>query len=247
METQPDNPISFASCLDLTDQNVVRIEIRDTHAKVFVSEKAAINISLSALASTLSELTKVRDQELEITGFRIPTRTYLVKESKNVLKLGMYEVGSVREIMYHPRGSSSARKVKIPFPNFVVTATLEKKLKDSVNTWFCHPDNVKFFATSKNVAELGENFITSHNPSQKIWTMPLPNFYGGANMCVGYNSVPFNFPLTDLSGMSRYFDILYDSPFNDDLSVRDLREPMSVASWIEFLSTRSEFPYESLI
>lgn len=247
MEAQPENPISFAPMLDLADQNVLRIEIRDTHAKVFISDKAAVNISLSALAATFSDLTRVRDRELEITGFRIPTRTYLVKESKDTLKIGMYEEGSVKTIQYHQRGANAAKEVTIPFPNFVVTATLEKKLKDSTNMWFCNPDNVKFFATSKKVYELGENFITSRDPANKIWTMPMPNFYGGANMCIGYNSVSHYLPLTDLSGLARYFDILYNSPFNDDLSIRDLREAMNVHSWIEFLSTRTEFPYESLI
>ena len=246
METQSENPISFAPCLNLGDSDVIRFEIRGSHAKVFLTEKSSIVISLSSLATTLSELTKVRENITTGSGIKLPFGTYLLRESEKTLCVGMYEEGSTKEILYSGNRNDAAKKYKIPFPNMIVTAQLNKTVKDGHSVWTATAEDVKFFATPLTPVSLPQFFFFGPNREKQVSALPLPNFYGGNHMCVGHNSVPTIFPLDDVSNLRRYFHILYESPFNDDLSIRGLKESMPPKSWIEYLSKQETFPYDLL-
>jgi hypothetical protein len=69
-------------------------------------------------------------------------------------------------------------------------------------------------------------------------------------MCYGGNSMPSHFQDNNLQGLNWYYQFLFESPFNNDLGLRSLKEEVVAQDWFKTLETAAKnnepFPYEKL-
>jgi hypothetical protein len=99
-------------------------------------------------------------------------------------------------------------------------------------------------ATSKSVAELGNEFYWSAKPQEQIWVLPLGNIYPEAKLCQGGNSIPKGPYKDNFRGLDWHFAVLYSSPFNNDLSISSISNPDYCSRWYSKIQNMPIFPYE---
>lgn len=176
----------------------------------------------------------------------LPPNVYLMGRGKSSLQMGMYYKGRViPEVKFNNGGTIKSYK-NVIFPNIIFSVTLrntndprDKKVKYKYSSW-------RVFATDRHVLSLPEQMITRDDRRSHIWTLPLPNVYDDARVCLGGNSIFTTFT-DDLRTLGYMYRMLIDSPFNGDLSIPSLaHRDYSPRDWIEYLSGRDTFPYEKL-
>lgn len=169
----------------------------------------------------------------------LPPNCYLFGKSVDKAVIGCYYTGEIREIQYlSDKSSGRLDKYKIPFPNIIITTNLTK----AAQKWTVA--SVQFFSTIKTIGQLPTTPIESSQRSNGIWSLALPNMYADGKMCYGHNSVPYTFVDDNFKGLDWYYRLLYNSPFNSDLHVPEVRE--TPENWIKKLSKLEKFPYEVL-
>lgn len=139
------------------------------------------------------------------------------------------------------RNIPTAQKFTIPFPNIIITHSLQKEGED----W--RISDTRYLATHKGIGELPlDRFLERSDTSDGIWVLPLPNIYSEGRACFGENTMLYRFS-KNFRGLDWYFKFLFSTPFNEDLQIRSLKTQHTVSEWIQYLSTQTEFPYDKLV
>lgn len=163
--------------------------------------------------------------------------------SKNTLsvKISMYYPECVRGIMY---GAHTRRSV---VPNIIISHELKANGADKLRSV-----STKYLTTNKTLAELPRKFYNSPGDTG-MSTMPFGNCYTDGGLCFGTNIKIVDFTLPDLRPLHWYYDMLFTTPFNNDLTISALRTDRfrnNPAAWYEHLATLATegapFPYKDL-
>ena len=171
--------------------------------------------------------------------FLFPPNTYLFSKTKSTMSVGLYfRERTVPEMQFANRGDRPKKIKNVRLPNIVISCKFKKR-----KNWGL--ESFQFFATDRGILDLPDKLITSPAHNQHIWALPLPNMYGGGNMCTGGNSVISSYN-EDLRPLITLYKMLTDSPFNNDLSVPSVGSEVRPLPWLESLSGKTEFPYEKL-
>lgn len=178
--------------------------------------------------------------EAKLDHFALPFNCYTFAKSGAEIQLGCYHPERIAEVSHIDRSTGRAKKYKIPFPNTIVS------LKLSIRDNFWNVSDTKYFCTNKKVTQLPDSrLVTEVDPSNGIWIMPFPNFYGDGRMCFGRNSMPTRYA-SNLRGLDYFYQVLFDSAFNDDLGLNSVDSTRSPSKWFQELSQLTAFPYEKL-
>jgi len=194
-------------------------------------------------------LSKTVGKETRMSTALLPANCYLWGQTITEMRIACYYPGKSRKVSVLGRciisrdtGLETGSDVEytIPFPNIVVSHILKKK----TDHW--EQEASRYFATSKNIGQLENQFIWEHDETNGIWTLPLPNVYPEGRLCYGHNSV-LKGPFTDnFRGLDWHFALLYNSSFNDDLRIPSVAKSYRVQAWFEELAKHQVFPYELL-
>lgn len=213
-------------------------KIFDTYVEVDV-KGVKKNISLLNFKRIFDDLVKE-----ESTGkvLSLPYNCYMIKQTPSEIRLACYYPGDRKDIEFVLRGSSRPpKKMKVPFPNIVVTHVLKADKKQWV------VQSTRYFATPLTVSQLPQDrFITETDSAKNIFPVPLPNFYTSNTMCYGGNTMPTRFN-DSLRGLDYYYQILTIAPFNEDLGIRGLKHgEYDVRQWLDVLKKKTEFDYNDM-
>lgn len=215
------------------------VTLYDSHAEIVMPNGMKKAISLGDFITILS---KTVTEEQSINTVLLPAGCFLMGQTLTDMKMSCYYTGKVREVEFNYKdGSRGNTKFKIPFPNIIVS----HKLKKTTDHWM-HTDS-KYFATSRSVTELGNDFIWERDYAKQIWTLPLGNIYPESKLCQGNNSIPKGPYKENFRGIDWHFAVLYSSPFNNDLQIPSLKRNSYCDAWFTELQNHKTFPYELLI
>lgn len=219
----------------------IRVDLLADHVMLHMADGIMRRISYEAFSNFLLTFQgKVEAETEKGFNFKLPANTYAIEMTKTGMKVGMYVPGEVREVTY-----LTSRKPRVT-PNVIVTVLLtgakEEKWRTSKAFYFC---------TSLSYQEFSKDIILGPDVSKKISTLPFSNVYQDGQLCFGGNAFPQNFPKGDLRQLRQFYDVLWSSPFNNDLGVRALRNGnFTVESWYENLAKLAAdgkpFPYNNL-
>lgn len=153
------------------------------------------------------------------------------------MKLSCYYPGEKRTIELIERSGSKAKKHKIPFPNIIINFDLKQENDRWVVT------QARYLCTDKKLSQLPLKRVDTGD--ENIWILPMPNTYSHGSMCYGRNTMPSGFT-DNFRGLDWYFQFLFSTPFNTDLSIPSIKGG-GVVPWISLLSSKDEFPYDQLV
>ena len=245
----PDQPIPLAPAaassatplpeLETIPVKGISVDILPEGVRVHVGNGVRKMISmphfLEAISATLAEVDATNQD-----SWVLPRGTYFFQTSRHEVKLALHFQEGVHELTF-----MTSKKKRVT-PNIVITISLTKASKGGwvVNT-------VRYYCTPLRYEELDRNCWPERSDTKKIYTLALGNIYENSTMCYGSNDVIRQLPGTDLSALYTYYTMIFDSPFNADLSVQsvsgDYRSPRD---WFDKLAILAEkgkpFPYELL-
>lgn len=209
-------------------------KLLDTHVECSLPGGIVKAISFSDFKAVIESV--VSDSSEEPNLF-LPSNCFVFSKSSTDIKLSCYYPGEKREVQYVKTRGGSASKMTIPFPNMIINFDL----KNDNNRWVVA--NAQYLSTHKRLSQLP--LKRPKEGDEGVWIAPLPNTFGGGRMCYGNNSMPSGFT-DNLRGLDWYFQFLFATPFNSDLSINSLKSSFSTSAWMEFLSECDEFPYDML-
>lgn len=235
---EPENPNDFI------EVHGTRVDLLENAAKLHLSNGATRIISYSDFSQILQSFLD-KAQESKVTSLRLlPPNLYAVEESINQIRLGFYFPERVQNINY--RGDVQPRIA----PNIIITVALSRGSGDKRNDFKYR--SAHYYCTNLSLGRLPKQIVTSTGPNIAI--LPFTNVYGEAVLCTGGNSIIQDYPGNDLRQTIWFHDMLWASPFNDDLGVRALKSDSqyrdSNSSWYKYLAQLAKegkgFPYSEL-
>ena len=152
--------------------------------------------------------------------------------------------------MYYPEGVKDInyKSVIRPtiMPNIIISITLNK-----VSPGKYKVVSSKYFATKDPLSLISRKFATKNSGFS---ILPFTNVYESAEMCFGSAARVINFKLPDLKNIHSYYQVLFDSAFNDDLGLLGLNRTWRerpISKWYDHLASLAKdgksFPYSELI
>lgn len=226
------------------EKPALTIDILQNCARITDVSGMAKLVSLDSMASALVAFLS---QAGESTGKQEHFSPNLVyrERSPSSMYLLYYYPETHRPFQY----LSDLKFEKIVVPNIVIGISLTK----SGEEWRV---NSAFYLTTKlSLNQLSrERLATSMIRNGSFTTMPFTNVYSDGRLCYGGNSMPISITKDDFRPLSWYYEVLWNSPFNDDLgiySLRDLRGKFPhYRDWFKHLASLAEqgkpFPYDEL-
>lgn len=229
------------------NEQSLKFDVFSTHAVIHFDQKESRVVSLSDLLTVLRTRFDVGGMT-EGKSYKLPPNTYLFQPSEGGLSLGIYLPEGMRTIKFQESRLSPVKEIKIPTPNVIISIQLVSEINATESGWRTK-EAPRFFATRLTPSLLPDSLVLTSNPAEGIWDLPMPNMYGSGTgkMCYGSNSFSISAKQQNLNSMGYFGSMLYDSIFNCDLSIPSLRSRNGdPRSWINFLSTQTEFPYAEL-
>lgn len=196
-----------------------------------------------SLGDFISALTKTVKQENILNALLLPANCYVFAQSITEMKLSCYYPGKQRKVVFYRKNTTGDNvEYIIPFPNIIITHWLRKR----ADSWE-HQD-ARYFATSKTIGQLDGSIVWERDDMNQLWVLPFANIYPEGRLCQGHNTLPKIFKnQQNLRGLDWHFAVLYNSSFNEDLSVPSLAKSRKGAeNWYKELTGYKTFPYDQL-
>lgn len=178
--------------------------------------------------------------EAKMSQISLPYNCYTFGKSATEMNIGCYHPERIAEIQHLDYNSGKTNKYTVPFPNTVVSYKL------ALREGFWVVTDTRYFCTNKKVTQLPEDRICWEKSYRDgLWTMPFPNFYTEGRMCYGRNTMPSKYN-SNLRGLDYYYQVIFESAFNNDLGIGSVSNSGGVVPWLKELSKLTAFPYDRL-
>lgn len=189
------------------------------------------------LTDFLKAFSEQIDNEGTTAPFFLPENCVSFSKSGSALELNLYFPEGRKTITHHKT------KMDVMFPNLLMYFKLTPVNGDQ---W--RVIDAFYFCTNRTVGELQSSIIKTPSASNQVWVMPMPNMYENGRMCYGQNVMPGTFS-NNLRGLAWYYQVIFESAFNDDLGIRALNRSREPRAWLEYLENKelTSFPYSELI
>jgi hypothetical protein len=226
--------------VDVNGQHVILLE--DCVAFMVGDEKSQIEkrITYEDFNAIVGAVVNHRNEQ-SMEGFQLPSNCFYFARSGSDIHLSCYYSERIAEVKH------LTKKYVIKTPNLIIS---HKLFKGGDKTWKIEANRSRYFCTNAKVGNLPKAFIDQVEHSKHIYLMPFPNTYSEGALCFGGNSMPSQFTDNNLRGLDWYYQVLFESPFNNDLGIRALRDEPSIEGWFKKLSdvakANTDFPYESI-
>lgn len=230
---------------DFVEVHGTRIDLMENAAKLHLNNGTTRIVSYTDLIQTmLSFLDKA--QESKVATLRVlPPNVYVIEEGVGHMNLGFYFPERVQNVNF--LGDVLPRIV----PNIILTVYLSRGAGDKKSDFKFR--DARYYCTNLPLARIPKEIVTKTGPS--IMILPFTNVYAEANLCMGQNSIISDFLNNNLSGVSWFHDMLWASPFNNDLGVKALKPGSSfrdqpASAWYKHLAQLAQdgkgFPYAEI-
>lgn len=184
-----------------------------------------------------------KEVETKEVGLMLPSGVVWMSHSATKLKIMCYYPEGVKNINY--RGNSVPRVA----PNVIISHTL-----DSTKTGW-KVTGSWYLATDLPLSQMSREFYTKSNHAKNIFILPFSNMYDNGTMCTGANQLPKSFDKGDIRGLHHYHEMVFNSPFNNDLGVKAVgtgSRYCNAEDWFALLreialKPNPKFPYEHLM
>ncbi len=218
--------------------HVLNVALFDTHAEIAYGENKMKRVTHEAFQSILNTVLAVPEKTVEIPGISPPTNMFFFRQSATQMLISSYYAGGVKDLLYN------SRKMKIAVPNIIVSHTLKKDGEDWLIT------DTKFLCTDLPPSKLPRTFIQSVDHHARIFLLPMSNTYDDGRMCYGNNQMPMRHKDNNFRGLDYFYRYMWETPFNNDLGIRAIRDRHDVGSWYNILAQAAkdgkDFPYHEL-
>lgn len=183
------------------------------------------------------------DTEETSTGpsMKLPRNVYVLDQTSSRLRLGQFYPECIQSVNYLDNIRPSV------VPNIIITTILRKE-----KTGVYRMEDVKYWCTNRTFESFDKELITARNIGRGIQYLPFSNTYETGSLCFGTVPVTREFKDNDLRAVRRYYDLLWESAFNNDLGVRALsdRGDTTVSQWYKLLADLAKegkpFPYSKI-
>ena len=216
------------------------ITVNCVEAKIFTRTVSLKNGQLEKTithADFLQLLTESMGARSVLSAFQLPYGCYYLAQSANRLNLGLYHAERDADLVHE--GTTYHTRI----PNIIISITLCKEAE----VWIV--EKVSYWATNRTVPQLPEDsLVETPRSSEGRWNMPMTNFYPEGHMCYGNNGMPVRFK-TNLRGLDYYYQVITNSPFNNDLfpvSVSS-RDYPTIGRWFDSVPAGQPYPYDKLL
>lgn len=199
-------------------------------------------ISYEEFLHTINSTMNPDDVEVS-NSYHLAPGTFLLEAGRDAIKVAMYYPECYREITY-----MNTTRLSV-IPNIVISHTLKK----STATGSYSVTNTNYMCTSRKLSELPRVFpmLPSRHSHKTFCTIPFTNVYNDGKLCYGNNVRVANITLPDMRPLHWYYDMLFTSPFNNDLGIYSLATRIDYSAWYTKLADLAKqnkpFPYESLV
>jgi hypothetical protein len=244
VEAPTATPTPVENPADFTEVHGTRVDLLENAVKLHLSNGTTRIVSYSDFSQTLLTFLD-KAQESKVATLRLlPSNVYAIEEGVSHLNLGFYFPETIQNVNF--LGDIERRVV----PNIILTVYLTRGAGDKKFDFKFR--DARYYCTNLPLARLPREIVSKTGPSISI--LPFTNVYSEANLCMGNNSIISDFLNNDLRATSWYHDMLWASPFNNDLGVRALKESSkyrdSNSSWYKHLAKLAKdgkgFPYEEV-
>lgn len=221
---------------------VMKIELFDDHALVTrEGSNLAKPIAIKDLVAVLAESAQGVFNYSRTETLRLPEGCYLTAYAGNNLNLALYY--PERPVTLTHINGSRTTEYEVMMPNIV----LHLVLKVSNNGAKHEVTNAFYYSTPVKRDDLP--MVIPGRLSGIFSYMPFPNCYENFTLCMGGNSMFNMVEGGDLRIFQAYYQVLANSPFNNDLRLMNVRADVDGNSgWFrkmaEVYKAEQRFPYE---
>jgi hypothetical protein len=225
--------------------NGIVVDLLDDCVRIHLGKGISKLVSYEEFVQSLSGALDKTKLSSQMIGYSLPPGTFFFSVGASTIEISCYYPECVRELMYSPRGGVPTLTRKSVIPNVIISHRLTKS---KGNSWAVA--DTRFLSTDKKLSELNRKSYLKVEPG--FFLIPFSNIYEDARMCYGANVRTGKVDLPELRPLHWYYEILFTSPFNDDLGVRALKpaDGRTVSWWYTHLAEMAEknkpFPYELL-
>lgn len=198
-------------------------------------------VSYADFVVSLDRLVNKEEADTKGKQYFLAPGLFYMNFTKTHLEVCLYYPECTRQVKYLTHNRVSV------VPNIVITHKLVKRSETNYSVI-----DTRYMATNKQLSELPRAFL---QPGQNgLALLPFTNVYSDGRLCYGSNVRISEINLPDLRPLNWYYEVLFISPFNNDLGVPGLtntaRSTYSVADWFRMLADKAadnaKFPYEFL-
>lgn len=214
-------------------KDFVRADMGDGIVKD-LSYEDFIGILSAAANSTISK---------EDNSFKLPNGCFYISTGNNKVNIMCYYPEAIKPFKY--QDGIRINSFDIVTPNMIVSHSLKKDTTGEMLLL-----DTRYLATDLQINELPPGFLTAPNRQKHLFLIPFTNAYNDCKMCFGNNRMPMRFPIDNLRGLDYYYSFLWDTPFNNDLGIRDKVSDFQIGAWYDNLkdiaTKGGKFPYKNL-
>lgn len=230
-----------------------------TFSAVFSPEGVTLGAAKGIPARTLSHTnflkayqtifnSKIEEEAIESASVctELPVSVISMSHTKTHLHLVLYYPEKVVPVIqFDARDDGMIEYKDVCLPNVLIYVYMKKMAKSPRDDIQYVMENAYYYATDRSPEYIPATFLKDRTSAHHIWKLPLPNIYSSGAMCFGDNSIISNYG-HNLKPLNSLYQVIYDSPFNNDLSIQSVEESVSCRQWLRTLSRAETFPYEKL-
>jgi hypothetical protein len=173
----------------------------------------------------------------------LPRNCFYFSTTPKSIKLSLYYPEAVQTLQFQSGGP--VKYYKVATPNIVIC--LDLIIRGSKATVSAS----KYFCTDRPLATFTVRHNTAVDRTVGLYLLPFSNIYDDGKLCTGDNVMPAEMDRKDLRKANWYHDVLFNSPFNNDLGLHAVAGwDMGVEAWYRYLQEEAaagrKFPYEKL-
>ena len=179
-------------------------------------------------------------------SFSLPVGCVVFEQKFKKIRLVCFYPETIKEVTYkNGDGSNVTTKAyKIPFPNLLIQVTLKEQ---DNGDWLGDPP--LYYVSSEPLSRIIDSVKTNSVSPQldNIFIVPFTNFYDNGTMCYGTSNYFSRFSNNDLRGINYYYQVIFDSAFNNHLGIHNINFKGGMKDLLTHLSTLETFPYHLLL
>lgn len=200
-------------------------------------------VSYPDFAASLLNLVDKNNETSVGKEFILPPNVYYMSVGTAKISLGMFYPECSRELIYR-----SDKQVRV-IPNIIICHELSYR---NGNKWGV--TRTKYWGSIKPLQELPRLPFLGGSPAAGLSLLPFTNVYDNGDLCFGSNVRVSEIISPDFRQLHWYYEMLFTSPFNDDLGLKGLKRNSKFksdnVSWYKHLADlaleNKKFPYSEV-
>lgn len=222
--------------LGKSSEEYLKVNLYSTCAEIELLGGIKRLVSFEDLRSLI--LSKLGEKQDITSTLLLPPGCMEVQQSRTELSLYCYYPEQIQKVTHH------TTKYTIPFPALLLYFPIRIESDRHV----LNPNDVRYAVVKQSLAKILSLPSLSGFMKNKtnFGLVPFPNFSTSYSLCFGQNIMPGVFKGNNLRSLSYYYQIIFDSAFNNDYGITGVKYHYEPKEYFKHLSKLTAFPYEEL-